>query len=172
MKNIYFPEILKEKIYSSFKYLYAFLLLIISVISAIALLSFDINDNSFLTSTNETSQNLLGDFGSYFASFVFYTFGILGYMIVIFFLINSILVIINKSPKFIFIRLLIFFISLVLIPQTLLTIGFDFFLLSQLTLGGYFLCIYILYIIWIILVMHYLFLGFYVFFFTKYNSFI
>ena len=138
MKNIYFPEILKEKIYSSFKYLYAFLLLIISVISAIALLSFDINDNSFLTSTSETSQNLLGDFGSYFASFVFYTFGILGYMIVIFFLINSILVIINKSPKFIFIRLLIFFISLVLIPQTLLTIGFDFFFIESIDTWGVF----------------------------------
>ena len=138
MKNIYFPEILKEKIYSSFKYLYAFLLLIISVISAIALLSFDINDNSFLTSTSETSQNLLGDFGSYFASFVFYTFGILGYMIVIFFLINSILVVINKSPKFIFIRLLIFFISLVLIPQTLLTIGVDFFFIESIETWGVF----------------------------------
>ena len=138
MKNIYFPEILKEKIYSSFKYLYAFLLLIISVISAIALLSFDINDNSFLTSTSETSQNLLGDFGSYFASFVFYTFGILGYMIVIFFLINSILVVINKSPKFIFIRLLIFFISLVLIPQTLLTIGVDFFFIESIDTWGVF----------------------------------
>ena len=138
MKNIYFPEILKEKIYSSFKYLYAFLLLIISVISAIALLSFDINDNSFLTSTSETSQNLLGDFGSYFASFVFYTFGILGYMIVIFFLINSILVVINKSPKFIFIRLLIFFISLVLIPQTLLTIGVEFFFIESIDTWGAF----------------------------------
>ena len=138
MKNIYFPEILKEKIYSSFKYLYAFLLLIISVISAIALLSFDINDNSFLTSTSETSQNLLGDFGSYFASFVFYTFGILGYMIVIFFLINSILVVINKSPKFIFIRLLIFFISLILIPQTLLTIGVDFFFIESIDTWGVF----------------------------------
>ena len=138
MKNIYFPEILKEKIYSSFKYLYAFLLLIISVISAISLLSFDINDNSFLTSTSETSQNLLGDFGSYFASFVFYTFGILGYMIVIFFLINSILVVINKSPKFIFIRLLIFFISLVLIPQTLLTIGVDFFFIESIDTWGVF----------------------------------
>ena len=138
MKNIYFPEILKEKIYSSFKYLYAFLLLIISVISAIALLSFDINDNSFLTSTSEISQNLLGDFGSYFASFVFYTFGILGYMIVIFFLINSILVVINKSPKFIFIRLLIFFISLVLIPQTLLTIGVDFFFIESIDTWGVF----------------------------------
>ena len=138
MKNIYFPEILKEKIYSSFKYLYAFLLLIISVISAISLLSFDINDNSFLTSTSETSQNLLGDFGSYFASFVFYTFGILGYMIVIFFLINSILVVINKSPKFIFIRLLIFFISLVLIPQTLLTIGVDFFFIESIETWGVF----------------------------------
>ena len=138
MKNIYFPEILKEKIYSSFKYLYAFLLLIISVISAIALLSFDINDNSFLTSTSETSQNLLGDFGSYFASFVFYTFGILGYMIVIFFLINSILVVINKSPKFIFIRLLIFFISLVLIPQTLLTIGVEFFFIESIDTWGVF----------------------------------
>jgi len=118
MKNIYIPEVLKEKILSSFKYAYAFLLFSISVISALSLFSFNINDNSFLTNTSGISQNLLGDFGSYYASFIFYTFGILGYMIIIFFLIYSVLVTINKSPKYIFIRLLLFFISLMILIWT------------------------------------------------------
>ena len=138
MKNIYIPEILKEKIWSSFRYSYAFLLFVISVISALSLLSFNINDNSFLTNTSRISQNLLGDFGSYYASFIFYTFGILGYMIVIFFLINSILVTINRSPKYIFIRLLFFFISLIFIPQAILVLKIEFFFIESVETWGVF----------------------------------
>ena len=52
--------------------------LFIAIFSALALLTFDINDNSFLTNTSNDSQNLLGNTGSYFASFIFYTFGVLG----------------------------------------------------------------------------------------------
>ena len=138
MKNIYIPEILKEKIWSSFRYSYAFLLFGISVISALSLLSFNINDNSFLTKTSSISSNLLGNFGSYYASFIFYTFGILGYMIVIFFLINSILVIVNRSPKYIFIRLLLFFISLVFIPQAILILEIKFYFIESIETWGVF----------------------------------
>ena len=125
MRSNYIPEILKEKLSSAYRYSYALLLLLVSIFSALALFTFDINDNSFLTSTSNISGNLFGDFGSYFASFIFYTFGILGYFIVLFFLIYSILTIINKQPKYIFIRLLLFFFSLVLIPQALLEIDLE-----------------------------------------------
>ena len=88
MNNNYIPEILKEKLLSAYRLIYAMLLFLVSISLAIALLSFDINDNSFLTSTSNVSTNLLGDPGSYLASFIFYTFGILGYLVVLFFLIN------------------------------------------------------------------------------------
>ena len=75
MKSNYIPQIIKEKISSVYKYTYFLLLFLTSIILAISLFSFDINDNSFLTNTSSPSSNLLGDFGSYFASFIFYTFG-------------------------------------------------------------------------------------------------
>ena len=128
MNSNYIPEILKEKLLSAYRLIYAMLLFLVSISLAIALLSFDINDNSLLTSTSNESTNLLGNPGSYLASFIFYTFGILGYLVVLFFFIYSILIYINKPPKYIFIRLLLFFISLILIPQTFihldLQIGF------------------------------------------------
>ena len=93
MKNNYIPDIFKEKIIQSYRYLYALLFFSISILSCLALLTFDISDNSFLTSTSNDSQNLLGDVGSYFASFIFYTFGALGYLIIIFFLMYTLLII-------------------------------------------------------------------------------
>ncbi len=125
MKSNYIPEILKEKLSSIYNFIYFLSLLLVSIISGIALLTFDINDNSFLTSTNTQTGNLLGDFGSFYASFIFYTFGVLGYLIVLFFFICSILVLIKKPPKYIFIRLLLFFISLILIPQTFIYLNFS-----------------------------------------------
>ena len=74
MKSSYIPEILKEKLSSIYNFVCFLFLLVVAVISAIALFTFDINDNSFLTSTNNASNNILGDFGSYSASFIFYTF--------------------------------------------------------------------------------------------------
>ena len=125
MKSNYIPEILKEKLSSFYKFFYSFFLLIISICIAAALFTFDINDNSFLTSTNNASNNILGDFGSYSASFIFYTFGILGYLVIFFFLLYSILVFINKSPKYIFIRLLLFSVSLILMPQSMIYFGIE-----------------------------------------------
>ena len=138
MKSNYIPEILKEKLLSVYRLMYAMLLFLVSIFSAIALLSFDINDNSFLTSTSNVSTNLLGDPGSYLASFIFYTFGILGYLIVLFFFIYSILIYINKPPKYIFIRLLLFFISLILIPQTFIQLDLQIgFIYSIKTWGNF-----------------------------------
>ena len=120
MNNNYIPHIFKEKMSSYLRYVIAFLYLTLSFITILSLISFDINDNSFLTKTDLSSNNLLGDFGSYYASFVYYTFGIFGYLFVIFFLIFSILTVIDKRPNYIFIRLIIFFISLITLPQILI----------------------------------------------------
>ena len=109
MNNNYIPQILKEKILSYLKYLIIILYLAISILTAISLITFDINDNSFLTKTNIASSNFFGDFGSYYASFILYTFGIFSYFLVLFFLIFSILTLFDKRPKYIFIRLIFFF---------------------------------------------------------------
>ena len=85
MNNNYIPEVFKEKMYQSLKYIYASSLFLFSGITLLSLITFDINDNSFLTNTSYKSQNLLGEFGSYYASFIFYTFGILGYLLILFF---------------------------------------------------------------------------------------
>ncbi len=138
MKSTYIPEILKEKLSSIYRIMYASLLLLVSIFSAVALLTFDINDNSFLTSTNNISKNLLGDFGSYFASFIFYTFGVLGYLLSIFFLIFSVLIFVGKPPKYIFIRLLLFFISLILIPQSFFNMNIQITFIDSIETWGVF----------------------------------
>ncbi len=138
MKNNYIPDVFKEKIIHLIRYSYALLFLFIAIFSALALLTFDINDNSFLTNTSNDSQNLLGNAGSYFASFIFYTFGVLGYFIILFFLICSALTLINKPPKYIFIRLLVFFISLIITPQTLIHFGIELPFIDSIQIWGVF----------------------------------
>ena len=120
MSHKYIPETLKEKTLNFSRFIYAILLLSISLFTFLALITFDINDNSFLTHTNNKYNNILGFFGSYYASFLFYTFGILGYGVCVYFFIYSLLTFIKKTPNYFFIRLLIFFISLMLVPQSLL----------------------------------------------------
>ena len=71
MMNNYIPEIVKEKIYLSLKYIYALSLLFFSFVSFMAFSTFKIDDNSFLTNTSYETQNFFGDFGSYYASFIF-----------------------------------------------------------------------------------------------------
>ena len=61
MNNSYIPEVFKEKLHLIFKYIYAFSLLLFSISSFLALLTFNIDENSFLTSTNYETQNLLGN---------------------------------------------------------------------------------------------------------------
>ncbi len=167
MKNSYIPEILKEKISKIIYFLYGTLLLTISILSAIALLSFSINDNSFLTSTSNTSQNVLGDAGSYYASFLFYTFGILAYLIIIFFFLYSLLVYFNKKPNYFFLRLLLFFISLILIPQIFIEFKIQLSFIESLEIWGIFASqlndLYVINYVSYILT----FLGLVVFFFSQ-----
>ena len=138
MKNNYIPEIFKEKFILFINYFYGLFLLLLSILSCLALLTFDINDNSLLTSTSRASENLLGTIGSYFASFIFYTFGIMGYLIIIFFLSYSILIFLKKKPKYIFIRLLVFFLSLILIPQTIIDFNFEISFVDSIEIWGVF----------------------------------
>ena len=109
MNNNYIPQVLKEKILLYFNFLIVFLYLFLGLVTLISLITFDINDNSFLTKTDIASNNLLGSFGSYYASFILYTFGIFAYLLVLFFLIFSTLTLFNKRPKYIFIRLIFFY---------------------------------------------------------------
>ena len=101
-------------------------------------MTFSINDNSFLTSTSNVSQNLLGNLGSYYASFLFYTFGILAYLVILFFLIYSIYVFVNKNPRYLFIRLLLFFISLIFIPQIFIDLKLEFTFIDSIKTWGIF----------------------------------
>ena len=138
MNNNYIPLIFKEKILSYFKYFVVFFYLSLSFLTAIALITFDINDNSFLTKTGVASNNFLGTFGSYYASFILYTFGIFAYLLVIFFLVFSVLTLLSKSPNYIFIRLIIFFISLIIMPQVIIYYFNDISLIEGISSWGIF----------------------------------
>ena len=138
MNNKFIPEILKEKFSLFYSYTYGAFLLVVSIFFFISLISFDINDNSFLTSTNNITKNLLGPLGAYVSSFVFYTFGVMGYLVASFFLFYSILVFIRKKPRYIFIRLFLFIISLLLLPQSFLHLNFIIPFNSDVALWGIF----------------------------------
>ena len=125
MNNTYIPNILKDKLSLFLNYFLGLIYLLVFFFLIISLFSFDINDNSFLTNSSQSINNLGGEIGSYISSFILYTFGLTGYGFVIFFFILSVLTLIKKRPKQFFIRLFLFFISLILIPQTLLQIKLD-----------------------------------------------
>ena len=118
MSNYYVPEIWKDRIIKSLKIILSLILFAIGIVILISLISFDINDNSFLATSSENSNNLLGNFGSYLASFILYAFGLMGYLIVIFFCLYAYFFYKNNRTFF-FIRLLLFLISLALLPQIL-----------------------------------------------------
>ena len=138
MKNSFIPIILKDKISLFFNYFLSFIFILIALFITISLSTFNINDDSFLTSSSLPTTNLAGNVGSYFASFVFYTFGITGYGIIVFFVILSILTFFKKRPSFIFIRLLIFFLSLVLLPQVLIHLKINFLNMNHILTWGIF----------------------------------
>ena len=121
----YIPAIFKDTLSIFFRYVYATFLLIIAIFFLLSLLTFNILDNSFLTSTNNPTQNLLGSAGSYVSSFIFYTFGLTGYLLTLFFLIYSTLVYLNKNPKYFFIRLSGAIMSLLFLPQSLIQLKFE-----------------------------------------------
>ncbi len=138
MNSNYIPKVFKDKLSIFTKYIYASFLLFFSIILALSLFTFDISDNSLLTSTNNITQNMLGAPGSFISSFIFYTFGIVGFLLVEFFLCLSLLVYFNQKPKFIFIRLTGFLMSLILIPQSFLFWGILIPFVDEVELWGIF----------------------------------
>ena len=120
MHNKFFPNALKDKFTSFIKYLYGSLFFFISIILALSLISFNVEDSSFLTITNNQTKNLMGNPGSYISSFLIYTFGIMSYLLVLFFMIYSFLIFFNQKPKYFFIRLLLFIFGLILVCMVFL----------------------------------------------------
>ena len=85
MENRFIPEAFKEKIVLISLWLKGFLYLALSIILFLSIFSFSITDSSFLTTTSSQNNNILGSIGSYLASFIIYSFGVLGYFIVLFY---------------------------------------------------------------------------------------
>ena len=138
MKNSYIPEIFKVKIAKSISYLHSLIYLIICIFFCLSLVSFNFNDNSFISNTSLPTENYLGNLGAYTSSFIFYTFGYMGYGIVLFFLILSFLGFYRKHVKFFFIRLLTLFVSLILIPQTFIHFNIEISFYNELPVWGSF----------------------------------
>ena len=120
MQNTYIPDILKDKLSLFFNYFRSLLFILVSIFLFLALFSFDINDNSFLTSSSEHTNNILGSLGSYPSSFILYTFGLFGYGLVILFFSISLQLFFKRPSNYFFIKLFIFSISLIFIPQTII----------------------------------------------------
>ena len=102
----------------------------------ISILTFNINDDSFLTKSSGAQSNTLGTIGSYLASFLIYSFGLMSYLIVFFLLINSIAVCRKKTLRYFFIRLLFLLISIIFIPQIFLFFGWSYEYIDQIKPWG------------------------------------
>ena len=138
MNNKFFPIAFKDKLKNILRYLYGIFFFLISVILSLSLISFNIEDSSFLTNSSSQIKNFVGIPGSYLSSFLFYTFGIMAYLFVIFFMTYSLKVFLNQAPKYFFIKLLVFVVSLLLIPQTMLHWGIQFSFIDNLDFWGLF----------------------------------
>ncbi len=126
MHNNFIPSLLKEKIVYFFQYLYAFFLAGIAIFIILSLASFNIADNSFLVKTSSYTTNLMGIVGSYTASFLIYTFGTLSYLIALFFISYSAMILLKKNPNLFFIRIFIFLFGLTILPQTFIFLGWSY----------------------------------------------
>ena len=136
MKNSFIPEVFKEKLVNIFNWSKASLFFLLSVGVFLAIFTFDLNDDSFLTKSSADASNILGTVGSYFASFLIYSFGFMSYLIVFFLFINSVAIFRKMDLRFFFIRLLFFLISIVLIPQIFLFSDWDFNYIDQIKTWG------------------------------------
>ena len=136
MQNNYIPDIFKDKLSLFFNYFRSFFFMLVSIFVFLSLLTFDINDNSFLTSSSGQTNNIFGFFGAYFSSFILYTFGLLGYGLVILFLIISLQFFYKKSSNYFFIKLFVFSLSLILIPQLLFYLRIELDLINPISEWG------------------------------------
>ena len=136
MQNNYIPNIFKEKFSIFFNYFRSLIFLFASIFLFLSLLTFDINDNSFLTSSNGQTNNIFGSFGAHFSSFILYTFGLLSYGLVILFCVISLQLFFRKRSNYFFIKLFIFSISLILIPQILIYLKIELKFIETISVWG------------------------------------
>ena len=125
MNISFFPSVLKEKLVQSVRWIKGSFFLILSILLFLAIFTFNINDNSFLTQTNSPTSNAVGSIGSHVASFLIYSFGLLSYLVVFFLIINSFATFKRQNYGYFFIRFLLVLISLVLIPQSFFYLGWS-----------------------------------------------
>ncbi len=136
MNNSFIPIVFKDKFIKIIIWAKGLFFLFLSISLFLSIFTFDINDDSFLTSTNGTPSNILGFVGSYVASFLIYSFGLMSYIISLFLLINSIAIFLNKDLNYFFIRLLFFLISIVFIPQLFFYWEFRINFINQINVWG------------------------------------
>ena len=138
MNNKFFPIAFKDKLKIIFRYLYGIFFFLISIILSLSLFSFNIEDSSFLTNSSNQVNNYVGILGSYVSSFLLYTFGIMAYLFVLFFITYSLKTLLNQIPRYFFIRLLVFVVSLLLIPQIMIHWKIQFSFIGDLDVWGLF----------------------------------
>ena len=118
MNNNFIPLIFKDKLVNILNWFKCSLFFLISFVIFLSVFTFNINDDSFLTKSSGATSNVIGTVGSYSASFLIYSFGIMSYLIVIFFLIC--LATFRKKDLNILQTPLLLLINGVLIPQVFL----------------------------------------------------
>ncbi len=136
MNNSFIPVVFKDKLANIINWFKGSLFFLLSLVIFLSMFTFNINDDSFLTKSSWATSNLIGTFGSYLASFLIYSFGLMSYLIVIFFLICSVATFRKKEFEFFFIRLLFLLISLVLIPQIFLYWDWNYNYIDQIKSWG------------------------------------
>jgi len=136
MNNSFIPVVFKDKLINIINWFKGSLFFLLSLIVFLSVFTFNINDDSFLTKSSGETSNIIGAVGSYLASFLIYSFGIMSYLIVIFFLICSIATFRKKKFQLFFIRLLFLLISLVLIPQVFLYWNWSYNFINQIKSWG------------------------------------
>ena len=136
MNNSFIPSVFKEKITNIIIWLKSSFLFLLSLTIFLSVFTFNINDNSFLTKSSGDTSNILGTVGSYLASFLVYSFGLMSYLIVIFFLIYAAATFRKRKFEYFFIRLLFLLISIVLIPQVFLLWGWNYNYIDQIKSWG------------------------------------
>ena len=136
MNNSFIPIVFKEKLANIINWIKGSLFFLISLLIFLSVFTFNINDDSFLTKSNETTSNIIGTVGSYLASFLIYSFGLMSYLIVFFLLICSAATFRKKELEYFFIRLLFLLISIILIPQVFLFWGWNYNYIDQIKSWG------------------------------------
>ena len=136
MNNNFIPLVFKDKLINIINWLKGSLFFLLSLFIFLSIFTFNINDDSFLTKSSETTLNIMGTIGSYLASFLIYSFGLMSYLIGLFFLICAIATFRKQEFEFFFIRLLFLLISIVLIPQIFLYWNWNYDFIEQIKSWG------------------------------------